>query len=423
MATLHEFKSQARKAAPRRAKLTEEIVATIDPREKVYDQDVAGFYALGIKSGVSFCVHADLPTKMRRPGEPAVLRRVVGRWPDGISPKAARTLAGEFISKIKRGIDPAPKATLTAPAAGWTVQEAWDQYRESYLTKKKASPDTFAKYKADFARLPEKWRKRPVREMVLDVDGLNTLQESVRAAVIARTRNPNADTGKNSADATMTMLCFLAGYTRGKDPTCPAWIRQAVDRFGPRSRDNTGMGLADIGPWWEKVKMVQNQTRRELALFMLLTGLRKRDALNASRKRLDETAKTLLLPKPKGHKDDRDRSFTLPLTDAAMGCILRARVLQHKPTDILFANEKGKPFSNDTLQRGDEVFATGHVLRHSFETIAEDIGVPDSTIERLLNHSASTQTRKYGNRRKISTSLREGMEMISAAVMAQIKLG
>ncbi len=106
-----------------------------------------------------------------------------------------------------------------------------------------------------------------------------------------------------------------------------------------------------------------------------------------------------------------------------MGCILRARTLQHKPSDILFANSKGKSFRDDTLQCGPKVFATGHALRHSFETIAEDIGVDDSVLERLLNHSASTQTRKYGNRRKISTSLREGLEMISAAVMAQIKLG
>jgi hypothetical protein len=112
MATLHELKVPAPKAAARRAKLTEEIVARIKPGERVYDTEVPGFFALGIRRGVSFGVHADVPTAARRWGQPNVLRRVVGRWPEDLSPKAARTLAGEFISKIKRGEDPAPKSTV-----------------------------------------------------------------------------------------------------------------------------------------------------------------------------------------------------------------------------------------------------------------------------------------------------------------------
>jgi hypothetical protein len=400
-----------------RAKLTEEVVGKIGHGEKVYDSEVPGFYALGIKSGVSFRVHADLPTRAQREGEPKVLRRTVGRWPDDVSPKAARTLAGEFIAKIKRGIDPNPKAPLVAPATGWTIQQAWDEYRDSHMKKQNSSPATFAKYTSDFARLPEAWRRRPVREVVVDVAGINELHESVRLAVRAKVRPLTADTGKNSADATMTVLSFLASYTRGRDPSCPAWIPQAVDRHGPRTRDNIGMGLADIGPWWRDVQTVQNKTRVELALFMLLTGLRKGDALNASRQHLDEAAMTLHIPSPKGHKEGHDKSFTLPLTDAAMGCILRARALRYKPTDILFASRSGKPFANDDLERDGRRFTTGHALRHSFKTIAEDIGVPESTIERLLNHSASTQTRRYGNRRKLLGADRDGMEMISAAIM------
>ena len=96
------------------------------------------------------------------------------------------------------------------------------------------------------------------------------------------------------------------------------------------------MGLRDLAAWWENVKTVRNPMRRELALFELLTGLRMTDARKSSEQHLDETAKTLFIPKPKG---GRRRAFTLPLSDAAIGCIHRARALpRRKPSDLLFPN-------------------------------------------------------------------------------------
>lgn len=258
--------------------------------------------------------------------------------------------------------------------------------------------------------------------MVLDVAGLQQLHESIRAGVIAKTKSPKPTTGMNSADATLGLLAIMANYTRGKDPSTPPWISRAVDRFGSRSREKEGMGLADIGAWHESVKTVRNPIRRELALFMLLTGLRETDAMTATRDHLDETNRTLFLPEPKGHKENRDRSFTLPLTDAAMGCIFRARALQRTPSAILFPNLRGKRFSGTDLERRDKKFASGHRLRHSFASIAEDIGIDEPTRARLLNHSAETETAKYSNPRKISTKLRDAMEKISDAIVKEIKL-
>lgn len=155
MATVHELNIPARKPArARREKLTEDVVKTIRRGERVYDVDVPGFFALGLSRGVSFGVLADVPTAARRWDYPKkTMVRTLGKWPDELSPKAARTLAGEYISKIKKGVDPAPK-NAAARVNGWTIQEAFENYRDTYMARKGAKPESVRTYEMNYQRLP-----------------------------------------------------------------------------------------------------------------------------------------------------------------------------------------------------------------------------------------------------------------------------
>jgi len=356
------------------------------------------------------------------------LERVVGRSAD-ISPRDARLKAAKFVALIKEGIDPTARPAKTA--TGWTLDEAI----EDYLTKVErdgAVEGSLSQYKAAFKRVRlyknGKWMTRPIRSVIADGEGLRELHAFIRADLIKRKGGDNEEqtVGMNSADDTIKAVARVSNYARGKEQTMPAWNDHAVDLFGQRTREDTGMGINEVGPWWEQVKTVRNPMRRELALFELLTGLRMTDARTALGENLNEEKRTVFLPSPKGHnpKKRRNRAFTLPLSDAAMACIHRARALpRRKPSDLLFPNPNtGKPFSSTKLVRGEQAFPSGHRLRHTLANIGADLGIPDETIGRLTNHKPKSQTGRYIDPDKVTMSPREASNMISAAIMREIKL-
>ena len=266
------------------------------------------------------------------------------------------------------------------------------------------------------------------------MSGLQKLHDAIRTAVIAKTNKTSLKltTGMNSANSTINFLSILSGYARGKDPTLPAWIARAVDKHGKRSRETDAMGLSDLQTWWSNILTLRNPIKRELSLFMLLTGLRSQDARTIRWEHLNEQEKTLFVPSPKGHRHDkpgRSRAFTLPLTDAMLACIDRSRTSWRKakpkqPSPYLFPSDRGRYgyFTSALVERDGKLFVKGHALRHTFATIGEDIGIAEETIGRLLNHKPKTITGRYADPTKTPASRRDAMEQISAAIMREIKI-
>ena len=75
-----------------------------------------------------------------------------------------------------------------------------------------------------------------------------------------------------------------------------------------RARES-GMGAEDLPTWWAQLQQLRNPIRREMHLFMLLSGLRRQDVLTARWDNLDEQRKALRIPAPKGGVE---RAFELP---------------------------------------------------------------------------------------------------------------
>jgi integrase len=71
------------------------------------------------------------------------------------------------------------------------------------------------------------------------------------------------------------------------------------------------MGAADLPAWWAQLQALSNPIRRELHLFMLLSGLRRNDVLTARWENFDDKRPSLRVPSPKGGED---RAFELPLS-------------------------------------------------------------------------------------------------------------
>jgi Phage integrase family len=387
------------KPVRRRAKLTDQIVAGLRPAERVYDTIVAGFFlerGPSENSRASFRVLADLPTRKRTLSMPKTLFRTVGRAGSGdgeFSAKAARIEAQKLIADIKRGID--PKGVHRGPD-GPTLMEAWQDYRDDALLKPlgrrrgPARPNTLEYYRHCYERL-RKWHNKPLALIAAD-----------RVAVKKMHDELTKDCGGRAADASLHFAGLVARHAHHRFPTIPEWPRKAYVPNGSRDMSDRGLGLKELPIWWTGLQQHRDKVKREMLLFMLLTGLRSQDVRLAKLEQVNEETRTLFLPEPKGGPK---RAFHLPLTEPMLACLQRAREAwcregERDPSKFLFPTARGQGHYTEarTKRNGERVIA-GHDLRRSFATCAEAAGyMEDEYGPLILNHKSRSVTGKYPNR-------------------------
>ena len=122
--------------------------------------------------------------------------------------------------------------------------------------------------------------------------------------------------------------------------------------------------------------------------LLLVTGWRSSEAKNLRWSELD-------LPRQIANLGDTKSGMSVrPLSKIAV------KIIESQPRkdEFVFSYEHGRPISNLrphwlNLEMPKDI--TPHSLRHSFASLAGDIGLADSTIARLLGHSQSSITSRY----------------------------
>jgi integrase len=394
-------------------KLVKSLLASGVP-QRVRDTEIGGFWIdiKGESKASAFRVQADLPKKARRRGKSPTLTRTLGRYPD-LSVRAARAAAQLFLGSIKRGEDPNPKKPEPSPD-GPTLDEAWQRYREA-LAKKGRRPSTILHYEGCLKRLRASWHDDLLADIGAD-----------RPAVAAEHTRISNECGSVAGDQTMRFLRAVFNHARRSWPDLPANPVVAVDFNGTPSNSNDGMGPADLPVWWERVNTIKNPIRRELLLFMLLSGLRSGDARTTKAEHLNIRDRTLFLPEPKGGER---RRFHLPLSRAMLRCIWRARraAQANCPQQArvwLFpspSSAKGCFTDARVEQRNDgerdRSLKTGHDLRHTFSNLAQAAGLPEEITSVLMNHKRSTMTSQYQNPAALRDFYRDQMERVSRTII------
>jgi integrase len=112
-------------------------------------------------------------------------------------------------------------------------------------------------------------------------------------------------------------------------------------------------------------------------------------------------------------REQVEPAFYLPLLDEHR-TVIEAMKGMHK--QYVFPDRTNNGPTVDP--RHDEVPGTMHSLRHTFATVAAEIGVPDNVIGRLLNHSSTKITSHY-----IAVdveALREPMQKIVSEIMRRL---
>jgi site-specific recombinase XerC len=324
----------------------------------------------------------------------------------------ARLKAEDVIRKIKLGVDPNALAP-EQKAEGWTVADMFAEYAAD-LRKRQCSDRTIEGLLASLDRYLPDWKKIALK---------NVSRSMVRA------RHHDLSEKRGPIVANHTMRHFRAAYNLAlrvvDDPDLlPANPVVAVT-FNKERRKGAVILPADLPDWWAKISTLPNPLRRAMHEFGLYSGLRPGTLVGLRREwiNLDECA--ISIPKMKS-----GRSFDLPLSPHMVDIVKRALHL----SDLLFPNapwlfptratknnpargiKKGQVIATQVWRERILPSDTGHVLRHTYRTIAQRITLDKIEARLLLDHSVPGIDGVYIHEKALFDRLLIAQERMSVAI-------
>jgi integrase len=304
-----------------------------------------------------------------------VLRVTLGRHPD-MTPEQAKKAALSALSSLASGINPTDtKRSNKAKAV--TLAEVLSDYLTARKTLK---PRTVKDIHAAFREVCPEWLDKPLVK--------------ITAGKIEKQHREHAARSKARANVAMRYLRALFNFAMAKykdsdgEPIIkhnPVKILSEVRAWHRVDRRKTLIKPHELGGWVNTVLDLPAEGHRDYFMVLLLTGLRRNEAMNLQWSDVDLTGRTLTIRDPKNHND-----HTLPLSDYLLDLFTRRKAAAL--SEFVFTDEAGRRVSNlryaqDRIEKASGVRFTPHDLRRTFATIAESIDIPAYALKRLLNHA------------------------------------
>lgn len=222
------------------------------------DSQVRGLMVICHKTTRTYAVQGDV----RRNGRHVrTVRMKIDRC-DRIGLREARNRARALMSQIQSGVDPSAGPDET----GVTLSAALD----AHLSEKAFSPKTEEGYRYHLSQYLSRFRNRAVADIS---------RQEVRE-LFGRLKSRH---GETTAGNVMRTLRAIINTAMRMDETIPANPVAALRVPTNRRRQVEPL---DLGDWWERVDRLPSM-RRDLHLFMLLTGARRSSVLNVKREDVD----------------------------------------------------------------------------------------------------------------------------------------
>jgi integrase len=377
-------------------------VRSLQPGETVWDRSLAGFGARRQKSNaISYVLFYRTKDGRQR-------WFTIGRHGSPWTPETARLEARRLLGEVANNTD--PSADKRAKRNAETVAELCDSYLEDasagrILTRRKA-PKKASTLAIDVGRI-ERHIKPLIGKMSVsavtreDVDALlhdiangktAGTTKSAKRRGLARVRG-----GKGTANRVVGLLgaIFTYGVRRRMRPDNPV---RGVDVFADGKRDRR---LSDdeyrlLGVALEKAVGKQIWPASiAVARFLALTGWRSGEALALRWAEVDLPRRTATLGDTKTGRSVR------PLSQAACDVLRRLG----RFGELVFVATRGggsvvmsgfKKMFKEIVALGDlPSDITPHTLRHSFASLAADLGFSEPTIAALVGHKGRSVTSRY----------------------------
>ena len=374
-------------------------VRALRPDTEVWDAAVPGFGARRQRSAsVSYIV-------LYRTAEGRSRRFTIGRHGAPWTPETARAKALDVLTAATKGSDPAGDKRDKREAA--TVADLCTAYLADaaagrLLTRRGASkkPSTLV---TDRSRIsahigPLLGALKVAAVTPRDVDGFIHAVAEGRSAQRTPTGRKhglsNVRGGKGAASRTVGLLGAMFTYAVKKglrsDNPVTGTARYADGRRERRLTDveyaALGTGLAAVAIWPDAIAC---------ARFLALTGWRSGEALALRWRDVDLAKRTVRLA------DSKTGASVRPLSHAAVAVMTGQG--GGKPDALVFRASRGEGamtgfpgfFERIVRASGLPADVTPHVLRHSFASLANDLGLTAATIGMLIGHKGSGTTRGY----------------------------
>jgi len=367
--------------------------------QTIWDTSVIGFGARRQRSeAITYFLMYRGPDGKQR-------RHTIGRH-GPFTPDKARERAKTLQGKVAEGTDPAIEKSRDKAAA--SIAELCDRYLQDaragrLLTKRRVGkkPSTLD---TDEGRIERHIKPLLGEKKIASVsrDDVENFMHDVATGKTA-TRQPSGKLrgislvrgGKGTASRTVGLLGAIFTYAvkKGMRPDNPV---RGVVRFADQKRERR---LADGEyPLLEKAfKTCEAENMWPPAIlaakFLLMTGWRRGEVLGLKWSDLDLERRTAILSDTKTGRSVR------PLSQAACE-IIKAAI---QTTEFVFTAARGDGAMNGLPRFWTKILAAGqlssditpHVLRHSFASLASDLGLSEPTIATLIGHKGHSVTSRY----------------------------
>jgi integrase len=386
-----------------RTKIGLREVRALGPGETIWDSKVTGFGARRQKSeAVSYIVFYRTKQGRQR-------WQTIGRHGAPWTPDAARDEALRLLGAVAAGEDPAAAKRGTRIAS--TVAELCDAYFKDVqagrvLTRQKRAKKASTLI-SDRGRID-----RHIKPLLGSMPIASVTRQDIEAFMHAVAEGKTAGNGTSSkrrgaipatggrgvATRSVGLLGAIFAYAE-RNGLCLGNPVHGVIKFadGKRERRISDDEYRRIG---RALTIAAGQKVWPPAIacasFLLLTGWRRGEALGLRWKEVDISRRTAVLPDSKTGRSMR------PLARAA--CELLAQMHNSGgPADLVFPPTRNvaamtgfRTLWQKIAKLGDlPADVTPHVFRHSFASVAADLGYSEPTIAALIGHKGHSVTSRY----------------------------
>jgi len=400
-------------------KITKRTVDTLHPDKDrdvfTWDSELRGFGIRVKPSGVKtfFIQYRNVEGRTRR--------LALGQYMT-LTPESARELAREKLARVAKGED--PSAERQAVRAGLSVSEVCDWYLEEAaagrILGRSRRPIKASTLKMDRSRIEihikPLFGARLVSGLTLrDIEGMQADIASGKSARGRKAGRGGKSTGGSGvASRTVGTLRGLLGHAArlnviGKNPA--DGVRQlAVEHRQRRLSDDELRHLGHV--MRDLAAEGEHPTGLAAIRTMLLSGFRRMEALGLERMWVSRSDHCARFPDTKSGPQIRVLGAT------AISFIESAPEREGSP--FVFPADWGDGHFIGIVRVLDRVSAkanlkdvTPHVLRHTFASVAGDLGFSEITIAGLLGHSARSVTLSYVH---LDTALVVAADHVSARI-------
>lgn len=390
-------------------KLTEGLIKALRFEEKpkvIRDAKLAGLLVAVNKGSKSYKVQRDLWQGQRgRRKLVKTVRHTLGST-DEMTLDEARSRAAAVLDQIKQGIDPNAKPGSNAVDAGkWTVQRMFDEYAAD-MKARDCAERSIEDMKARLDRYLPKWKPLPITEIKRSM---------------AREDHQRVTRNHGPRSANQIFRDFRAAYNFAMkvvdDPDALPGNPIAAVTFNKERASNKVIMPDDLPEWWKRVQALPNPLRRDMHTLGLLSGLRPGTLVSLRREWVNLAEKVISIPLMKS-----GRAFDLPLSKKMVETLKRTM----KTSDLLFPKAPwlfpsrsrltGEVIATQVWKEKNLPSETGHILRHTYRTVAQRVGIDPVNARLLLDHTVPGIDGVYIHKSALFDTLLKEQERMTAAI-------